>query len=124
MKIVIISVPAIVSDTDIKEAAIQFAATLDMSGLKCNILGKDEITLENPSTSIHTLLESIIGRCKNDNPTTIIANFWRMISMGEISKQSLLKLTTGVNRVITKKYLDSKKYPCFLKLFDEALKMM
>ena len=124
MKIVIISVPAIVSDADIKEAAIQFAATLDMSGLKCNILGKDEITLENPSTSIHTLLESIINRCKNDNPTTVIANFWRMISMGEISKQSLLKLTTGVNRVITKKYLDSKKYPCFLKLFDEALKMM
>ena len=124
MKIVIISVPAIVSDADIKEAAIQFAATLDMSGLKCNILGKDEITLENPSTSIHTLLESIIGRCKNDNPTTVIANFWRMVSMGEISKQSLLKLTTGVNRVITKKYLDSKKYPCFLKLFDEALKMM
>lgn len=124
MKIVIISVPAIVSDADIKEAAIQFAATLDMSGLKCNILGKDEITLENPSTSIHTLLESIIGRCKNDNPTTVIANFWRMVSMGEISKQSLLKLTTGVNRVITKKYLDSKKYSCFLKLFDEALKMM
>ena len=47
MKIVIISVPAIVSDADIKEAAVQFAATLDMSGLKCNILGKDEITLEN-----------------------------------------------------------------------------
>lgn len=124
MKIVIISVPAIVSDADIKEAAIQFAATLDMSGLKCNILGKDEITLENPSTSIHTALESIISRCKNDNPTTIIANFWRMISMGEISKQALLKLTTGVNRVITKKYLDSKGVPCFLKLFDEALKMM
>lgn len=124
MKIVIISVPAIVSDADIKEAAIQFAATLDMSGLKCNILGKDEITLENPSTSIHTLLESIISRCKNDNPTTIIANFWRMVSMGEISKQSLLKLTTGVNRVITKRYLDSKGVPCFLKLFDEALKMM
>ena len=124
MKIVIISVPAIVSDADIKEAAIQFAATLDMSGLKCNILGKDEITLENPSTSIHISLDSIISRCKNDNPTTIIANFWRMISMGEISKQSLLKLTTGVNRVITKRYLDSKKYPCFLKLFDEALKMM
>ena len=124
MKIVIISVPAIVSDADINEAAIQFAATLDMSGLKCNILGKNEITLENPSTSIHTALESIISRCINDNPTTIIANFWRMISMGEISKQALLKLTTGVNRVITKKYLDSKGVPCLLKLFDEALKMM
>ena len=124
MKIVIISVPAIVSDADIKEAAIQFAATLDMSGLKCNILGKDEITLENPTTTIHTLLENIIKRCKNDNPTTVIANFWRMISMGEISKQSLLKITTGVNRVITKRYLDSKNVSCFLKLFDEALKMM
>lgn len=124
MKIVIISVPAIVSDADIKEAAIQFAATLDMSGLKCNILGKDEITLENPTTTVHTLLENIINRCKNDNPTTVIANFWRMISMGEISKQSLLKITTGVNRIITKRYLDSKKCSCFLKLFDEALKMM
>ena len=63
MKIVIISVPAIVSDNDIKEAAIQFAATLDMSDLKCNILGKNEIALNNPSTTIHTTLESIIQRC-------------------------------------------------------------
>lgn len=124
MKIVIISVPAIVSDTDIKEAAVQFAATLDMSGLKCNILGKNEITLENPSTSIHTLLESIINRCKNDNPTVIIANFWRMVSMGEVSKATLVKLTTGVNRAISKRYLDSKGVTCFIKLFDEALKMM
>lgn len=124
MKIVIISVPAIVSDADIKEAATQFAATLDMSGLKCNILGKDEITLENPTITVHTLLENIINRCKNDNPTVVIANFWRMVSMGEISKPSLLKLTTGVNRIITKRYLESKGVPCFIKLFDEALKMM
>ena len=124
MKIVIISVPAIISDADIEEAAVQFAATLDMGGLKCNILGKDEITLENPSTSIHTLLENIINRCKNDNPTIVIANFWRIVSTGEILKQELLKLTTGVNRVIAKRYLDSKGCSCFLKLFDEALKMM
>lgn len=124
MKIVIISVPAIVSNADIEEAAIQFAATLDMSGLKCNILDKGEITLDNPSTTIHTLLENIINRCKNDNPTTVIANFWRIVSTGEIPKPALLKLTTGANRVITKRYLDSKNYSCFLKLFDEALKMM
>ena len=124
MKIVIISVPAIVSDADIKEAAIQFAATLDMSGLKCNILGKNEITLENPSTSIHIALENIISRCKNDNPTTVIANFWKIVSTGEIPKPMLLNLTTGANRVITKKYLDSKGVLGFLKLFDEALKMM
>lgn len=124
MKIVLISVPAIVSDADIKEAAVQFAATLDMSGLKCNILGKDEITLDNPSTIVHTLLENIINRCKNDNPATVIANFWRIVSTGEIHKSALLKLTTGMNRVITKRYLDSKNCSCFLKLFDEALKMM
>ena len=124
MKIVIISVPAIVSNADIEEAAIQFAATLDMSGLKCNILDKGEITLDNPSTTIHTLLENIINRCKNDNPATVIANFWRIVSTSEIPKPALLKLTTGANRVITKRYLDSKNYSCFLKLFDEALKMM
>ena len=124
MKIVIISVPAIVSDNDIKEAAIQFAATLDMSDLKCNILGKNEIALNNPSTTIHTTLESIIQRCKNESITITVANFWKMVSIGELSKSTLTKLTTGMGRVITGRYLESKKQSHFMKLFDDALKMM
>ena len=124
MNLVIISVPAIVGDKEITEAATQFAATLDMSGLKCNILGKNEIMLENPTTNIHTLLNTIVKKCHHTHQTVVIANFWRMVSMGEISKDTLLKLTTGINRTITKKYLDTNGYPCFLRLFDDALKMM
>lgn len=124
MKIVVISVPAIVSDNEIVEAASQFAAHLDMAGLKCNILGKNEITVDNPSTTIHSLIETIIQRCNDKNPTTIVANFWRMVSMGEVPKPTLLKLTQGINRVITKKYLASRNADCFLKLFDSALTMM
>lgn len=124
MKLVIISVPAIVNDNEIIEAASQFAASLDMAGLKCNILGKNEITIDNPSTTVHSLIENIIQRCSNENPTVIVANFWRMVSMGEIPKTTLLKLTQGVNRVITKKYLASRNADCFLKLFDHALTMM
>lgn len=124
MKIVIISVPAIVSDSEIADAASQFAAHLDMTGLKCNILGKNEITIDNPSTKIHSSIETIIQRCNHENPTVIVANFWRMISMGEIQKPTLLMLTQGINRTITKKYLESRNTPCFLKLFDSALTLM
>lgn len=124
MKLVLISVPAIVGDKEIVEAATQFAATLDMTGLKCNILGKNEIMLENPTTNIHTLLNNIIKKCHHTHQTVVIANFWRMISMGEITKESLLKLTTGVNRTITKKYLETNGYSNFIKLFDDALKLM
>lgn len=124
MKLVIISVPAIVSNDEIVAAASQFAAHLDMSGLKCNILGKNEITIDNPSVTVHSLLEPIIQRCNHENPATVIANFWRMVSMGEIPKATLLTLTQGVNRAITKKYLASRNVDCFIKLFDSALTMM
>lgn len=124
MKLVIITVPAIASDHDITEAAQQFAASLDMPGLKCNILGKNEIALENESAKIHSQIDSILSRCKHDNPTIVVFNFWRMVSVGEISKASLTKLTTGVNRSITKRYLSSKNYEWLLKIFDDALKMM
>lgn len=124
MKLVIISVPAMVNDNEIVEAASQFAAHLDMTGLKCNILGKNEITIDNPSTTIHSLIKPIIQRCNDKNPTVIAANFWRMVSMGEIPKQTLLKLTIGANRIIAKKYLASRNADCFLTLFDTALTMM
>ena len=60
MKHVIILVPSIVSDVEIKEAAQQFAAHLDMEGLTCIIANENEIQIKNPAKPIYDGIDAIL----------------------------------------------------------------
>ena len=122
MKLVIISVPNNIDVNDIRHACTEFAETLALSEIKVNVLDESDIKVESAQQIITPILKSIIDNCVNPNPLYTVANFWRLVSTGQISKGTLEKLM--IHRNATKAYLKSKKLECFLSLFDDALKRM
>ena len=122
MKLVIISVPNNIDVNDIRHACTEFAETLALSEIKVNVLDESDIKVESAQQIITPILKSIIDNCVNPNPLYTVANFWRLVSTGQISKGTLEKLM--IHRNATKAYLKSKKLECFLSLFDDALKHM
>ena len=122
MKLVIISVPNNIDVNDIRHACTEFAETLALSEIKVNVLDESDIKVESAQQIITPILKSIIDNCVNPNPLYTVANFWRLVSTGQISKATLEKLM--IHRNATKAYLKSKKLECFLSLFDDALKRM
>ena len=122
MKLIIISVPNDVSESEIKAACAEFADTIGLSELKVNVLDESDIQVESAQQTITPILKNIIDNCVNPNQLFTVANFWRLVSTGQISKGALEKLM--VHRNATKAYLKSKKLECFLQLFDDALKRM
>lgn len=122
MKLVIISVPNNIDVNDIRHACTEFAETLALSEIKVNVLDESDIKVESAQQIITPILKGIIDNCVNPNPLYTVANFWRLVSTGQISKGTLEKLM--IHRNATKAYLKSKKLECFLSLFDDALKRM
>ena len=122
MKLVIISVPNDIDIADIKKACTEFAETLELSDLKVNVLEEGDIKIESASSRISPIVANICAKCINPNPLFTVANFWRLVSTGDISKGDLETLIA--HRSATKAYLKSKKLECFLSLFDDALKRM
>lgn len=122
MKLVIISVPNNLSCDDIKEAAREFAEVLELPTIKVNVLDEADIQVESATETIVPIINAIYGKCNHPNQLTAIANFWRLVSTGEINKAMLQ--TLAVHRNATKQYLKQKQLDCFLALFDDALKRM
>lgn len=119
MKHVIILVPSIVSDIEIKEAAQQFAAHLDMEGLTCIIANENEIQIKNPAKPVYDGIDAILKEISSDNPITTFVKFWTFIKSNKIPKSALIALQS--NRTITQKYLKQKNAEWLLGLIDEAL---
>ena len=122
MKLIIISVPNDIDVNDIRHACTEFAETLALSEIKVNVLDESDIKVESAQQIVTPILKNIIDNCANPNPLYTVANFWRLVSTGQISKGTLEKLI--VHRNATKAYLKNKKLECFLSLFDDALKRM
>lgn len=119
MKHVIILVPSIVSDVEIKEAAQQFAAHLDMEGLTCIIANENEIQIKNPAKPVYDGIDAILKEISSDNPISTFVKFWSFIKANKIPKSALVALQS--NRAITQKYLKQKNAEWLLGLIDEAL---
>lgn len=122
MKLVIISVPNNVDRDDIKRACAEFADVLELPTLKVNVLDEADIRVESANELVVPIINTIYGKCNHPNNLVSVANFWRLVSTGEINKGMLQTLAT--HRNATKAYLKQKQLERFLELFDAALKQM
>lgn len=122
MKLVVLSIPNCVPDSEIKEGLTSFAIQLDIASIKVNILEEKDIKIDSINSIIGKDIDEILKDCMNQDNLISIANFWRNVSTGKINKQLLLNLTK--NRIALRAYLQKKNAEYFLKLFDTALLMM
>ena len=122
MKLVIISVPNNVDVNDIKAACVEFADTLELPNLKVNILEEGDIEIKSANEIVTPIIDKIAQMCKHPNDLVTVANFWRLISTGEINKGMLQSIVA--HRNASKAYLKQKRLDCFLALFDDALRRM
>lgn len=122
MKLVILSLPNNVSETEIKEALFNLGIQLDIPTIKVNILKEEDVKIDDAYTIIGKTVDEILKDCMNQDNLISVANFWRNVSTGKINKPLLLDLTK--NRIALKAYLQKKNAEYFLKLFDNALLMM
>ena len=122
MKLIVLSIPNCVPDSEIKEGLTNFAIQLDIASIKVNILEEKDIKIDSINSIIGKDIDEILKDCMNQDNLISIANFWRNVSTGKINKQLLLNLTK--NRIALKAYLQKKNAEYFLKLFDTALLMM
>lgn len=122
MKLVIISVPNNVDINDIKTACVEFADTLELPNLKVNILEEGDIEIKSANEIVTPIIDKIAQMCKHPNDLVTVANFWRLISTGEINKGMLQNIVA--HRNASKAYLKQKRLDCFLALFDDALRRM
>ena len=122
MKLIIISVPSNVDINDIKTACTEFADVLELPELKVNILEEGDIEIKSANEIVTPIIDKIAQMCRHPNDLVTVANFWRLISTGEINKGMLQNIVA--HRNATKAYLKQKKLDCFLALFDDALKRM
>ena len=122
MKLVIISVPSNVSLDEIKSACAEFADVLELPNLKVNVLEDGDLEIKSANEIVTPIIDKIIQMCSHPNNLVTVANFWRLISTGEINKGMLQNIIA--HRNATKAYLRQKKLDCFLALFDDALKRM
>lgn len=122
MKLVIISVPNNIDESDIKQACAEFAEVLEIPTLKVNVLDEADIEIQSASDIVQPIINAIIDHCNHPNQLITVANFWRLVSTGEVNKAMLQ--TLAAHRTATKAYLKQHKSDCFLALFDDALKRM
>lgn len=122
MKLVIISVPNNVSINDIQAACAEFADVLELPNLKVNVLEEGDLEIKSANEIVTPIIDKIAQMCRHPNDLVTVANFWRLISTGEINKGMLQNIVT--HRNASKAYLKQKKLDCFLALFDDALKRM
>ena len=122
MKLIIISVPNNIDTNDIKTACAEFADVLELPNLKVNILEEGDLEIKSANEIVTPIIDKIAQMCRHPNDLVTVANFWRLISTGEINKGMLQNIVA--HRNATKAYLRQKKLDCFLALFDDALKRM
>lgn len=122
MKLVIISVPTNIDVNDIRHAATEFAECLELPSLKVNILDEADIKVESANDIVAPIIDAINDHCNHPNQLITVANFWRLVSIGEVNKAMLQ--TLAVHRNATKAYLKNKNLEYLLTLFDDALKRM
>ena len=122
MKLVIISVPNNASIDDIRTACSEFADVLELSNLKVNVLDEGDLEIKSANEIVTPIIDRIAQMCRHPNDLVTVANFWRLISTGEIDKGMLQNIVA--HRNASKAYLKQKKLDCFLALFDDALKCM
>ena len=122
MKLVIISVPNNVDINDIRSACAEFADVLELPNLKVNVLEEGDIQIQSATEIVNPIIDRNTSMCKHPNNLVTVANFWRLISTGEINKGMLQNIVA--HRNASKAYLKQKKLECFLALFDDALKRM
>lgn len=122
MKLVIISVPNNVDKNDIRRGCAEFAECLELPTIKVNILDESDIQVESAANIVSPIIETICTKCVNQDQLMTVANFWRLVSTGEINKAMLQ--TLAAHRNATKAHLNRKKLDCFLALFDDALRRM
>ena len=122
MKLVIISVPNNVDENDIRRGCAEFAECLELPTIKVNVLDEGDIQVENAASIVSPIVETICAKCVNQDQLITGANFWRLVSTGEINKAMLQ--TLAAHRNATKAHLNRKKLECFLALFDDALRRM
>ena len=122
MKLVIISVPNNASIDDIKVACTEFADSLELPDLKVNILEESDLEIKSANEIVIPLIDKVVQMCLHPSNLVTVANFWRLISTGEINKCMLQNIVA--HRNASKAYLKQKRWDCFLALFDDALKRM
>lgn len=122
MKLVIISVPNNVDENDIRRGCAEFAECLELPTIKVNVLNESDIQVESAANIVSPIVEAICAKCVNQDQLITVANFWRLVSTGEINKAMLQ--TLAAHRNATKAHLNRKKLDCFLALFDDALRRM
>ena len=122
MKLIIISVPNHIDANEIKRGCAEFAECLELPTLKVNVLEEGDIQVESAANIVSPVIEMICNKCVNQDPLITVANFWKLVSTGEISKAMLQ--TLAAHRNATKAHLNRKKLECFLALFDDALRRM
>ena len=122
MKLVIISVPNNIDNNDIEQACAEFAEVLELPTLKINVLDEADIEIQSASDTVQPIINTIIDHCNHPNQLITVANFWRLVSTGEVNKAMLQ--TLAAHRNATKAHLNRKKLECFLALFDDALRRM
>lgn len=122
MKLVIISVPNNIDENDIKQACAEFAEVLELPTLKVNVLDEADIQVQSANDIVNPIINSIVDHCVHPNQLITVANFWRLVSTGEVNKAMLQ--TLAAHRNATKANLKQRKLECFLALFDDALKRM
>ena len=122
MKLVIISIPNNIDENDIKQACTKFAEVLELPTIKVNILNEADIQVQSANDIVNPIISTIVDHCVHPNQLITVANFWKLISTGEIDKAMLQ--TLAAHRTATKANLKQRKLDCFLALFDDALKRM
>ena len=122
MKLVIILVPNNVDINDIRSACAEFADVLELPNLKVNVLEEGDLEIKSANEIVTPIIDQIALMCRHPNDLVTVANYWRLISTGEINKGMLQNIVAYRNA--SKAYLKQKKLECFLALFDDALKRM
>lgn len=122
MKLVIITVPALIDTDELKLAVKAFCETLDLPAVKANVLDRADLEIPNASAEVAPVLDAILTRCKSKDTLQCISNFWYAIAKGEIKREHLLLLTK--HHIATQNYLKKHNSTCLMQLIDNALKMM
>ena len=127
MKIVVIQLPSILSDAEIKEALQIMALHLPVPETAANQVTAEWTQLIksmeslSPSNDIANKCDSILKLCCDPNSNiSTITNFWSNINSSKITKGQLLEIMR--HPTVARIHLKKRNAECFFNLFETALK--
>lgn len=124
MKIVVIQLPAILSDEEIREALQVMALHLPvpetaMDQVNVNII--NSFKKLNPTSDVASKCDAILELCCDaQSNIATITNFWKNIANNKITKGQLLEIMR--HPTVARIHLKKRNAECFLNLFETALK--